>query len=83
MIKLIDKKQHKDVVKPINKMKPLEVCVIIEGVDKGTVVLRTADSKNFEVMDLSNSGIDEFWNHSCDISVRELRKGETYTLKLS
>ena len=47
--------------KLMSEMKPLEVCVLAEGKFKGSVVMRTASSWHFEVMDLNNLGVNQFW----------------------
>ena len=83
MIRLIEEKQNKDVVKPMSEMKPLEVCVIVGGVYMDSVVLRTASLDDFEVMDILHSGEDSCWTGRPNEKVRELREGETYTLELS
>ena len=88
MIKLIEnvKTKNADTVKPMSEMKPLEVCIVIDGRDGGAVVMRTACSgyDRFEVMNISRTGADSCWtNPPSYIQVRELREGETYTIRLS
>ena len=85
MIKLIDNKSDHPVAKtkPMYQMQPLEVCVVVEGQYKDHVVMRTADSDHFEVMDLTNPRPNSCWINKPIIKVRELYPGETYTLELS
>ena len=85
MIKLISKQAIQPLAKtkPMYEMQPLEVCVIVGNNCTGNVVMRTADSDHFEVMDLTNPSPDSCWIHKPDLKVRELYPGETYTLELS
>jgi len=84
MIKLIEETPviQTDKIKKMSEMKPLEVCVTV---DASAVVFRTASSDHFEVIDMSNVGVDECWvdNYSFSPKVRELREGESYTFELS
>ena len=84
MIKLIDSTPKPIAkTKPMYEMQPLEVCVIVSNHYTGIVVMRTADSDHFEVMDLTNPRPDSCWICKPTIQVRELYPGETYTLELS
>ena len=85
MIKLIDNKSdHPEAkTKPMYQMQPLEVCVVVSSDYTGNVVMRTASSNHFEVMNLTKSVKDGCWRHDPNLQVRELYPGETYTLELS
>ena len=85
MIKLISKQdlQPAAKTKPMYEMRPLEVCVVVDGAYVDHVVMRTADSDHFEVMDLTDPRPDSCWINKPIIKVRELYPGETYTLELS
>ena len=85
MIKLISKQdlQPAAKTKPMYKMRPLEVCVVVSSDYTGNVVMRTASSNHFEVMNLTKSVKDGCWRHDPNLQVRELYPGETYTLELS
>ena len=85
MIRIIDStpKPISQKTKPMYEMQPLEVCVVVEGLYKDHVVMRTADSDHFEVMDLTNPRPNSCWINKPIIKVRELYPGETYTLELS
>ena len=85
MIKLISKQEPQPVAKtkPMYEMQPLEVCVIVSDHYAGEVVMRTADTDHFEVMDLTNPKPDSCWVGIPSLKVRELYPGETYTLELS
>jgi hypothetical protein len=87
-IKLVteSEKTEQDDIILMNEMKPLEVCVVMGGPYTGHIVIRTASSNNFEVMDLTESDIDSAWCGDAYIKVqkvRRLRKGEKYLLELS
>jgi len=71
-----------DVTKPMHDMIPLEVCVVVEGPYTGNVVMRTASGSKFEVLDLSVLKYDGCWEGHPAITVRKLRDGEEYTLRL-
>lgn len=86
MIKLISKQATKPTAKtkPMYQMQPLEVCVISTDCSYvGHVVMRTADTDHFEVLDLAKSSPDSCWTGRPELLVRELYPGETYTLELS
>jgi len=58
---------------PMEKMKPLEIGRIVnDGILKNTIVMRTASSIQFEVINLTNPGKDACW----------VRQGQTVTYKL-
>ena len=86
MIKLISKQDTQPIAKtkPMYQMQPLEVCVVVANCSYlDHVVMRTADSDHFEVMDLTNPRPNSCWTSNVPITVRELYPGETYTLELS
>ena len=85
MIKLISNQSKQPVAKtkPMYEMQPLEVCVVVEGCYRDRVVMRTANTDHFEVMDLTLSRPDACWVGKPSLKVRELYPGETYTLELS
>lgn len=88
MIKLSNEKIIKidPVVKKMSDMEPLEVCVIFDkkhNSESKTIVMRTASTENFEVINLSLPGANKCWTSTIGLKVRELFPGETYTLELS
>ena len=86
MIKLISKQDTQPAAKtkPMYEMQPLEVCVIVDPFRyTDSVVMRTADTDHFEVLDLTKSRPDSCWVGKPSLKVRELYPGETYTLELS
>ena len=86
MIRIIDStpKPISPKTKPMHQMRPLEVCVISADCSYDDhVVMRTADTDHFEVMDLTNPKPDSCWVGKPRLQVRELYPGETYTLELS
>lgn len=86
MIRIIDStpKPISPKTKSMHEMQPLEVCVVVSTYDYvDHVVMRTADSDHFEVIDLTHPRLDVCWTRNVPITVRELYPGETYTLELS
>lgn len=79
MIELKKEAEYKDRWFTAQEMEPLQVCVT----EDGTVVMRTASSGKFEIMDLSTPCADGCWTDVACFQVRALRPGESYTLKLS
>jgi len=65
-------------------MKPLQVGRITDSTSSynGCVVMRTADKRNFEVINLSSMEPSDCWVDVCDIGVVLLKKGETLELVL-
>jgi polynucleotide 5'-kinase involved in rRNA processing len=60
----IVKSEEEDTI-PMNEMKPLQIGIIKGSKYNDHVVMRTASSNNFEVMDLTESGIDKCWYNWC------------------
>lgn len=73
----------KDIVKPMNEMKPCEVCVIIgESKYSGTYVMRTSSRNSFEIMQIKpNPHVDGYWTYGTNLSVRQLAKGEKVVME--
>jgi len=65
MIKITGAKDYGKVI-TMSEMKTLEIgtiCEVPNGIDnKGHLVMRTASTQNFEVMDLTNFGEDHCWS---------------------
>lgn len=77
---------------PMCAMKPLQVAQIHRPgrILHRTYVMRTASNTAFEIINLSNPGIDQGWTHPIpmgtpiiDIPVRLLGPGEKLTIELS
>ena len=68
--------------KPMREMKPCEICRITcdSGVYAGDIALRTASIDSFEVMNLSNPGVDECWGKNTNLMVEEMPSGTEITL---
>ena len=67
--------------KKMRDMKPCEICrVIDEGPYHLDIVMRTASTNRFEVMNLSNPGPDRYWGASTALCVEPLDKGEEIIL---
>ena len=83
MIKIITAERSKIKTIPMSKMKPLQVGVVTSDVFKGHYVMRTQNSVEFEVMDLSHPGADEHFDcDGADPRVRLLAPGEKIVLEL-
>ena len=84
MIKVLT--QDGDNIIPMSEMKPLDIGRIIHSLyDKyeGKLVMRTASTTYFEVMDLANPGEDQCWSGGqSDIKVQLLNPGEKITLEV-
>jgi hypothetical protein len=86
MITINDKRRLPDNVKFMYEMEPLEIGQImpdnlIDGYD-GDIVMRTASSCQFEVMNLSNMQKNKCWTQNlCSLLVRILDADITITLK--
>lgn len=63
-------------------MQPLGVGRIANGYYKGCIVMRTASSDNFEVMDLTESRVDGCWTCASTIEVELLPVGEKIVLEI-
>jgi hypothetical protein len=70
-------------VKPMSKMRPLEVCVVVgECGYKGHVVMRTASIDSFEVIDLTELREDYCWeDNAVPINVKPY-EGDSITIRL-
>ena len=69
-LKIIENKGQKSTIVAMGSMKPLQVGKLTDG--SGDYVMRTQDSENFEVMNLSECRIDECWDKPNDLQVRFL-----------
>lgn len=62
----------------MNDMKPCQICRIVKSSaseNGGHIVMRTASTTKFEVMDLSEPGADSCWCNKPDIEVVPLIAG--------
>ncbi|MFA5432842.1 MAG: hypothetical protein WC319_08230 [Candidatus Paceibacterota bacterium] len=84
MFELIEPKesQIKTAMK-MRDMEPLQFGVIVDGLNKGHLVMRTAAKSNFEVMDISNPEPDGWWNKEVSLMVELLPPGTEITLKVT
>ena len=78
-----EKKENKVKTKPMSDMEPLEVCVVVSSVDEGNIVMRTAATEHFEVIDLTDSDVDSYWTSGLckEIKVKPYT-GKEITLRL-
>lgn len=76
-----DVEQKEVQTKPIGQMQPLEVCVVVGSYSyKNTIVMRTASTIKFEVINLSKLGHDRCWtNEDCSLQVKPF-EGKSITL---
>lgn len=68
---------------PMNEMKPCQIGIIISSYDNkynSTLVMRTASTNNFEIMDLTHPGTDSCWSKGVSLRVQLLQKGDSITL---
>ena len=81
MIKVIDKSN----VILMDDMKPLQIGTIVNGPScyNGDIVMRTASTDKFEVMDLTVPGEDGCWTSFTDLEVKLLPIGQKVTIELS
>ena len=80
MLRIIDKKEVEDAnIIEMNDMEPLQVAEIV-GSDE--LVMRTANSSGFEIIDLSDPSEDGCWEHSPSVKVRLLSPNEKITIEL-
>lgn len=71
------------IVKTITEMKPLEVGRIIsKNSYKDAIVMRTASSEKFEVMNLSEPGLDACWITDSDYEVELLPEKHQVSLAI-
>ena len=80
---IIDKINLKHKLVPMNMMQPMQIGMLVDGNNKDTVVMRTLNSDKFEVMNLSEPGVDVCWNTHCTLPVRLLEKGESVNIRIS
>lgn len=84
MIKIIGEGKKDNMVIPMSQMMPMQVGIIVDDIFKGNYVLRTQNSAQFEIINLSMPTVDNCWDSkSCNIKVRLLGPGESITVKLS
>lgn len=80
----IIKSQIKSSVVFMSNMSPLQVGrVISEGSYKGTIVMRTASSENFEVMILSDPKTDNCWLHKHNLLVELFPSGTKIEIEVA
>jgi len=83
MFKLIKSQSEISEGRSLGEMEPCEIGRVINGCYKGCIVMRTASTDKFEVMNLSHPGVDSCW--SCRITgikIASLQKGERITLEI-
>lgn len=61
-------------------MKPMDLAMVIGGDNDGHIVLRTANDRYFECMDLSDPGT--FFSNGLDEKVRLLPSGTKITIEV-
>lgn len=79
-MKAIGIKENAMEIKPMSEMEPLEVCVVVGRTEH--IVMRTASTEKFEVMNLTDLKASNCWIHKdCQIKVKPYT-GKEITLKL-
>ena len=79
-----DTEPKKYEMKCVNKMQPCEVCVIDDqktNINNGHIIMRTASTTKFEVIDLTELSEDACWGNDSSFNVRPY-EGDTITLKI-
>lgn len=66
----------------MGKMKPLEIGKVISNYSKDTIVMRTADKDNVEIMNISDPKPDKIYDDDCDFMVELLPPGTELILKI-
>jgi len=85
MIEIIEAKDHGKII-PMSAMCPLAIGVICESTNnKGHIVMRTASTENFEIMDLTNPEEDSCWtDRASSTRIKVFIPTETvFTLRIS
>ena len=81
MFKLTHKKKRMPSTISMGDMLPLQIGEITRGDNRRVIVMRTASSENFEVIDLTDAGEDNCWTSpNSVIPVRLFTAGESVTL---
>lgn len=80
MFKVIKKEQNKRSTIKMRDMQPLEVATLES--DPEIMVMRTASSIRFEVINLSKHSIDGCWTTPNNLKVVLLPKGESIIIEL-
>jgi len=80
----IDFPSHAKTV-PMKNMKPCDIGIIKDSVGyyDGHVVMRTASTSQFEVMNLTSPGQDKCWTDEPDIAVELLAPGTEIVLRVT
>lgn len=81
MIKIIEQEpsKHENIIE-MRDMEPLQVG---EVCDNGEIVMRTASNSVFEVISLSNPGLNSCWSCRNNRKVRLFNPGESVTIRVS
>jgi len=66
----------------MNKMKPLDIGIIIGGIYDGEIVMRTASCNKNEIMSLSEPGKDRCWDEKAGHKVKLLPRGAKIILEV-
>jgi len=84
MSKIITEKIKEKIIIPIRDMKTTQVGVVVNNLKYGGhVVMRTQNSNNLEVMDLTDFRKGLSWDSNSSLEVRILEKGEKIMFELS
>lgn len=84
MIEIIETSEKNNGIIPMSQMKPMQVGIIVDDSYNGNYVMRTQNSTQFEIINLSKPNIDGCWdNDDCPIRVRLFGPGESIVVKLS
>jgi phosphoenolpyruvate-protein kinase (PTS system EI component) len=81
--KLVNQEKYsKSRIIKMSDMKPLDVGRIAVGPSKGLLVMRTASTSHFEVMNLSHMGMNSGWSYQTSLEVELAKNGERFTFEV-
>ena len=82
MFKLADTYEVEDTI-PMRDMQPGDIGIVVDAEDySGHTVMRTLSAGHFEVMDLSQPGIDACWTDQNYLKVKLLPVGSKVMLEV-
>jgi len=82
MFRMVTDVKEKSKTILMSGMKPADIAVITDkDSETGSIVMRTADIDNFEVMNLSRPGPNDCWG-DCPVEVELLPPGTEITLRV-
>lgn len=73
-------REKKNKIISMSEMKPLEVARIVDDIYTDTIVMRTSSIDHFEVMDISNPKVNDYWSAGASLKVELIK--HTITVEL-